>query len=167
MGNLEERLNALEQSNAKLERHNHWLWTIVLAGVAIVAVSGVAGWPFQPSAGNEDRLYEVLHAEQFVLLDNDGNMRAELVTHNGEPGLRLFDTEGITRAAIGMVEGEPRFVLADANGNPRAELRTHYGESGISLLDANGNTRAALATTDGSPALGLLDADGNAIWSAP
>ncbi|QEH32941.1 hypothetical protein OJF2_14310 [Aquisphaera giovannonii] len=131
-GTIEARLEGLEEANRSLAAEcRRWRrgGFVALAGLAVLAAAGANG------------LTKVLEAEQFVLRDPAGRMRAALaIRPDGSPGLGLFDEKGRPRISMDV--------------NPT-------GVAGVCLLDASGHPQAALAIRpDGTPGLGLFDPDG-------
>jgi hypothetical protein len=138
----EAGLHTLTQRVKRLERERRrWNRTAALAlvGVAAGALMGQSATP--PVAS-------VIEAEQFVLRDPGGNVRAVLALGaDGSVGLGLNDKAGRARAWLALgPQGSPSFALFDSGAKPRATLRLW---------------------PDGVPRLALNDKDGNVLWSAP
>lgn len=128
------RLTELEHANRRLERLcRKWrvaAWGLIL-GLGVAACGGAA-------AG---RIAQTVQAQEFVLCDAEGRMRAALaIRPDGTPGLGFFDQGGQVRASIDLGED---------------------GASGINFHDRDGKLRAAVAVrADGTPGVGLFDRKG-------
>ena len=139
---IEERLENMEREMRRVKRRNRWL-----LGTILLIVGGlIAPWVFETTAirarSKEVGTVKEIRARSFVLEDEKGDVRAGLIVDkDGSPGLRLYDENGETRAA-----------LKDGPG--------------LSLYDENGKTRATLGVVKGGPGLVLLDENGQVIWSA-
>lgn len=84
---------------------------------------------------------KVIAAEDFLLLDKNGNPHARLgLLEKDQPGLYLKDFNDKVRAVLVLSEaGSPSLSLLDKDGTPRARLSlSDEGEPGLSLLDQNG-----------------------------
>jgi len=138
----EAAIHTLTQQVKRLERERRrWKCTAALA-LAAVAVGALMGQSAPPPVAT------VVEAEQFVLRDPRGNIRAVLaVGADGSVGLGLNDKTGTARAWLALgPQGSPSFALFDSAAKPRATLRLW---------------------PDGVPRLALNDKDGNVLWSAP
>ncbi len=118
----------------------------VVLTLAVVAglVGGVASsWLFLRApmfAHKTPQVAEVIRAKQFVVVDQDGNMRAELsLNKDGEPGLRLYDKDGKTSVMLSLnKDEEPSLWLADKSGKRRAGLGLDNGEPRMAFVGKNG-----------------------------
>jgi len=100
---IEERLTRLERKNRRLTL------AVLLTGVAaaLVVTVGMARTEAVPDA---------VRAHSFVLLDENGKVRAMLAVAKDGPGLRLSDENGKLRASLGVTEDGPGLHLLDENG---------------------------------------------------
>jgi hypothetical protein len=116
---------------------------------------------------------KIIQAEQFVLVNSNGEGRAILMVHDDKPflslfydnekvraqldinGLHLLDDNGVVRASHDL----KGLTLLDENGNLRASLDLNT----LFLFDKNGKNRATLSVTvlDGKPFLSLNDENEN------
>ena len=127
---------------------------------------------------------DVIQAKAFQLVDDNGNVRAELRTeHDGEPS--FVDKDGLTRLEAGLNGGDgfltllnedgcARFSLDfNESGNTALTLHDRYGEPRLvadlnesdepvlTLNDLDGEPRLiADLGTDGRPSIGLCDVNG-------
>ena len=137
------------------------------------------------------RKQEVIEAKRFVLVDDQGKMRAELgYDKNGAPALLIYDEEGKPLVGVegfpdgGMIsvqspgESPTSVTLAaskqttflrieDAPSSPRIHVAT--GENGpvIAVLAEKKQFRIALGLEDGTPTLKMKNADGKELITKP
>jgi hypothetical protein len=125
----------------------------------------------------------VVEAEEFVLKDSKGHVRARLGLKHGHPGLTLIDSKGRTRAGMSLSnEGsslalfdaheqirilaavmgdEPTMTLYHFNGEPGAFSSLHStGDSTMVLADPAGKGRLWVKTNMLTTSLGLYDRQG-------
>jgi len=122
----------------------------VLAGVGAVALVGALAWAAigaasRAQAQKADETMRVISANEFVLKDPSGEVRAALGMANGKPGLALYDKDGKARASLELGKnGEPALTLYDRDGKARADL--HLDERGafLNLVEENGKSLATL-----------------------
>ena len=169
---LEERLERLERQNRRLKR----VGGAVLAIVASVYLLGQA----QPAAN-------VIEAQAFVLVDQNGTKRAELsqfpggnasLILYGHVGERVVELSGATPISPGLVLydqlGERKVELTAGLGTfIGAHLRLEQGDGSFASLDprmftmkTQGGSSFGVSLLGGGAFLSLDDA-GTAIWSAP
>ena len=75
----------------------------------------------------------------------------------------LKDSTGVIRAKLGFARGEPRLTLLDAAGQPRAVLGTEF----IDFMDSNSTTRVVLGSSSAgelSPAGQVLPFEGPSLY---
>ncbi len=145
----EERLAILEQGQAKMGAKLARLTKgrVLKAGVVDVRATEVRG-------------------HKFVLVDENGKIRATLDMYRDGPRLLMFDENGKARAALGMMKGGAKLSLGDENGNRRAALGMTKDGARLRLFDEKGPRVIVTAFKDG-PVLALADENGQRIWSAP
>jgi len=155
--------------------------------VIVAVVSGLTGGAIStfllmpPSVLAQDGPQKVIEAEQFRVVDQDGNTRAKLGT--GELGtyLNLFDVKNQVRVMLTVNESKPTLILlhndATTSGVPMT-LFTNQGPS-IQIYDSENQLRTALGTIQlknagtgsteirASSSLLLCDEEGNVVWPAP
>lgn len=113
----------------------------------------------------------VVTAQEFRLVDQNGNDRATLETNTyGMPQLMLWDQRQQPRAVLALQgDGSPQFDLLGPDG--RAHLTMTILADGspiVTLLDEGSQPRATLALAeDGKPQLELYNAEGKAVFSKP
>jgi hypothetical protein len=121
---MAQRLNRLERS--------HRRWKLLASGLlGILVLLSLMGATIQ-KGGN---VAEVIRAQRFLLVDEDGKTRAELAVEKGWSGLRLKDANGRVRALL-VVEAEgPILELRDKKGRARTTLSV--GQRGQSIIQQN------------------------------
>lgn len=92
---ITNELDVLKQRITRLERRNRMI--LVVAGLALAAAAPLALMAQMPAA-------RVVEAQQFILADTDGKMRATLEMAGSGPALTLRDADGTikVRLAIGL-----------------------------------------------------------------
>lgn len=130
----------------------------------------------EPSGAEESHSAALLAAkcvtaEQFVLVDSNGECRATLkLGSDGGPALALHDARGRARASIRVgSDGAPSLVLYDSGGRRRAEIALKAdGSAGVGLYDEVGEGRAELVVSPGgAPAFSLFGPDGRRLTRLP
>jgi hypothetical protein len=150
-----------------------------------LCVSGCARQKTGAGAGPADEV----RAQRFVLVDPDGEERAELgalsdgaarlvirdkagkmaawvgVNGDGDPSLSIVDTQqNKPIAELVIFDGRPRLALCSPAGKPRAGIRiSKDGGVGIDLLDASGRPRGSWDLDS----LDIFDRNGSTTWHAP
>jgi hypothetical protein len=184
---MAERLDRLEQANRAMGRACR-RWRLAAGGLLLAGlVLGVAG------AASTELIPRTLEAQNFVLRDTAGRMRASLgFRADGTPGFALLDEHSRVRLALDLCaegapavnlysaagrlqaavavrpDGSPALGFFDGQGQVRAALDLSHDETapGLSLYDGTGTMRAAMAIRpDQTPGLGLFDAQGNVFLS--
>ena len=125
-----ERLDSLERQNRRLKR----VGVLALAFVGALALMGQASRP------------KTLEAEQFVIRDHQGRVRAEMGMYEPEAGprslspeVKLFDERGRSRVALAAYPLGPSLDFYDDKGNIRVELVHVDGTGpGIEILGPPG-----------------------------
>lgn len=155
----EERLESLERELAHVKRHNRRLvvFALVAAGVAVVAAAWI-GTPGKVLAESGAKALKVVRANEFILEDADGKVRATLGVDKDGSGLRLRDENGQIRAGLYVSADIP----LDVAGKGRANLVVTKGGPGLYLLDENGGLRAWLQAFGDWSMLQLFDEKGKA-----
>ena len=153
---VEERIENLEWGLAKSKRQNRRL---VVAGAVLLAGATffLAAWA---------RPVDV-RARSFILVDQDGRTRAQLVIEKEGPKLVLGDENGNIRAGLNANTEGTGLFLFDENGKTRVMLGATSDGPGLFLDDENGKTRATLGAIKDGQALFLYDKNGKVFWSAP
>ena len=133
---LTTRLERLERASRRSKRTT----LIVLVGIAAAAVLGQAA-PHRPPRS--------LEAEEFVLRDSRGQVRASLGTTQN------------SGATVLQIHAE--------NGKPRARITVSSdGTSSLEVMDAGERVRVLLGVKDnGSPRIWLGNETGKIVWRAP
>jgi hypothetical protein len=72
--------------------------------------------------------------------------------------LKIVDTQGVTRAWLGMEEGEPLLVMQTAGEKPRLVLGTDPDGAGLALIGTFEKEKSPIV---------IAGDDGKVIWKAP
>lgn len=153
---LARRIERLERANRRLKG----IGAAVLFAASTVVLMG--------QAPTEEDLVDSTEAEEFVLTNADGEVRARLGSDPhaaGEfSGLILYDGSGRRRVRIGSDASEtPSLQLLDQDEKPRLTLGLdNAGDSTVSLLDVNHVERVALRQSRADSMVVVRDAD-NAV----
>jgi len=117
----------------KVEKENRTLKRFALAFLSLIAAVVVMG---------QARPSRTMEAEQFVLKDPQGLVRARLGVSGRATTLNFYDAAGVLRQSL----------MVGANGIP-----------GLSLFDAAGNQTVSLANGEAGPSLGLQEGAGRLL----
>lgn len=164
----DERLEKLEKELIRTKRHNHWL--LATAGLVVLSLFlakiflGTEHSAYAQGQGTEKK---VIHANTFILEDENGKMRATLAMEKNGPQLALFDEKREPRAVLAAPDDGPRIVLTDEKGNIRAWLMVIGEGSGLVLTNEKAKGGVELVVRKDSPALSMTDDKGKTLWSAP
>ncbi len=148
----------------------------VVLTLAVVAglVGGVASsWLFLRApmfAHKTPQVAEVIRAKQFVVVDQDGNMRAELsLNADGKPGMALYDENEKYRVTLGLnKDGEPGLRLYDKDGKTSVMLSLNKDEEpSLWLADKSGKRRAGIGLDNGEPRMAFVGKNGQVLFRAP
>jgi signal transduction histidine kinase/DNA-binding response OmpR family regulator len=99
-----------------------------------------------------------IEADEFVLRDAKGAMRAALTMTADGPGLFLYDQTEVIRAGLLVGKEEPGLALFDRSGKPQVSLALSGEEPKLLLRDVEGVPRAALTVSEAGTRLMLSDA---------
>ena len=148
---LTRRVDRLERENRRWRRAG----SLTCLGIAALLLMG--------QAQSRERVVE---AQQFLVRDSTGEVRAALGLSDGDPKLILFDKDGTSRAALSLVpSGSPFLTLADRDGRPRAALTVlPDGSPILTFSDATITERIEIRLRDeGVPDLRLYEKDGKTL----
>ena len=155
-------------------KRRQYLLLITLTVVAGLIGGAVSNWLFvaRTAEAQETKKHEkVVIAEQFRLVDKEGNLRGAIGLSGKEaPKLWFYDEGGTPR--IGMVlsdKGVPTLEFSDGVGKPRIGMNlSDKGVPTLGLYDEVGTPRLGMVLSDkGGPGLVLCDEGGTVMWSAP
>ena len=142
---------------ARLERTNRILMSVFAVSLLLFLIAAAS----EPTT---------VRATAFQLLDEDGAVRAELVTRDGSPGLYLKDKSGLDRVAVfDGPDGSGVYVM-DAEGVTRIGLAQFaHGGGGLALHGPQSEGAAVLYFKQAG-SLRFFDKDGqvtNQVLAAP
>ena len=100
-----------------------------------------------------------VEADEFVLRDETGVMRAALKMTPDGPGLFLYDLSGKIRAGLLSGKDAPGLALFDSEGTPRVSLDLAAGEPALVLRDVDGTAQISMVLEESGPRLNLSDAN--------
>ncbi len=157
--NREETMN---ERLERLERENRHVKRVGVAALATITAAMLMGQVAPPRAS------KVVEADEFVLRDGKGAVRAMLGFKAGAPLLSFYDEEQTLRIGLGFAAtGLPTVAILNKDGNIRSSLALLANDTtALYLYDRNERPHAVLAVeTDGTPSLSLFgkDKEGNAI----
>jgi hypothetical protein len=140
---IEHTLETVTRRLDRLEGENRWLKGLILVLLLAIAAMGSMGQALQ------HRPLRALEAEEFLLRDSRGQVRASLGTTQNPS------------ATVLQIHGE--------NGKPRTRLIvTVDGTSSLEFMDSAERIRVLLGVRDnGAPRLWLGNDSGKIIWRAP
>ena len=119
--------------------------------------------PFRIKDESSRYCNEAIAAEEFRLVDKNGNVRAVLeLSEVGQPRLLFFDKDDKLRISFYVEDEEPGVELLDKNENTRASLGLgDNGQPSLLLLDKEEKVHVSLEMgEDGGPGLDLYDPAG-------
>jgi hypothetical protein len=132
----DELVNRVRRLETQLRWQRRFL--AVLIAVSILSVVGIAAGPS-----------DTLRAKSFLLVDDDGKLRASIVVNQkGGAAFNILSTKWDIQASLGnSSEGDPFLAL--------------YGKKNGKL-----DVKAFMALSDGEPSLQLRDKNGKTLFSA-
>ena len=149
----EQRIEKLEKQLAATQRRNRWIG----ASVGILLVFGCL--VMLPEKALTVESNRSIRANEFLLEDADGKIRATLAVFKGGPALVMRDADGKHRIALDVLKDGPGLIMFDEDGKNRAELNVLKDGPGLLMLDENGKRRAELNMVK-NPSLIMFDEDG-------
>jgi hypothetical protein len=132
-----ERLEKLEQQNARLARQDRWLKR---TGFAVLILGGAVLF-LGPIGAQQDRTQTKTTPDEFVLRDAQGRERARMAL--GKEGANI--------------------IFSDENNKPRSTLSLGMEGGMLRYLDDNGNVRSGLSVEPDGIAVVSLGRDGKAL----
>jgi hypothetical protein len=154
----EERLEKLERELTKTKRRNRWL----LGGVGLVLGMFALAWATIGTAGKAQAqatgpAKKVIHANEFILEDENGKVRVVLSARTDGSGLFLYDENSKELVMLAVNKAGPGLALCDAKGEPRVQLTAEDDGARLILSDEKGLSGAALGVLKNGPELRLFD----------
>lgn len=147
---LAKRVDDLEKQNRRFKQ----------VGLSVLVFAMCAAFMAQAAPKR------TVDAEEFVLHDASGRVRAKLFMLADSPSLQLMDEKGAARAAL-TVDSQgvgPGLVLTDISGKPRVAMAVSNDPTegpGVLLMDSSGKVRMQLTAPDNA-GLQFYDANGKA-----
>lgn len=146
----------------RVERENRWLKKAGVAALAVIAAVVLTGQATPPKPP------KVVEADEYLLRDRKGNVRAMLGFREGAPLLSFYDEEQTLRIGLGFTtDGLPTVSILSKSGNIRSSLTVLANDTtALHLYDRTEKARAVLAVgADGTPSFSLFgkDKDGSVV----
>jgi hypothetical protein len=158
-------------------------WAVVVVALCVVVTVAAVAY----AAGKASDVPEVIRAQRFELVDEEGTVHAALGLGRrveagaggdgllgGRPVLEMYDPDGRTRVQLFAGRRGPGLDLLHKTGwKPGVAVRV---DKGIEEGDGHGNlvltyegdgTRAGVHVNEGGARLELRDHDGRTVWSRP
>ena len=141
----------LERRLATLERQNRLWRALALCGLGFLLLGG---WTRQD---------EVLAAQRFELVDDEGRVRAEMgIDEDGSAGFFVRDPEGLVRASLIQDASQAAMYLFDEDGTIRVGAAQYaHGGGGFALHGEDSAGGAVLYLKKSTGSLTFYDAEGN------
>lgn len=116
-----------------------------------------------------EEIKDVIQAEEFQLVDAQGNVRARLGFEDGEPCLQFIDSNGCERIKIGISADEPGIRILNPDASTQAVIGTIDADhTGIMLRDETGALgMTMLIDQNRETRVEIFDAQGETFWTAP
>ncbi len=153
-----QHLSSLERRLESLERQNRRLKGLTIAGAVCLGAALLLGAGQGERAADRHGPDRDADAEDLVVRDRNGKVRARLGMLKGDaPALMFYDREGTVRCAIGIVDEVPRLDFFDPSRCSRIWLGvSKEGMAGMNLYDQEGNAGEALGVAaNGEPRIEL------------
>ena len=148
----------LEKRVSKLEFNNRILLFFCAAMMLVIVIGG--------SSVSEQN--EVIQAQRFELLDEDGNLRAYMGTdENGGTGLFVNDPDERLRLSVAYDSSQSALFIRDKEGTIRIGVAQFaHGGGGVALHGPE-SKGAAVLYLKGDGSLRFFDEEGNVTSRVP
>jgi hypothetical protein len=154
----EQRLRALEDQLQRSRRGQRILAVVMLAIIGMAATGNSPSQeqqgapaqihpPVEPARQESDTL-KTVQAEQFVVTDAQGRMRARLTISDQGPELSMFDQQGCERLELSHTGSDSSLRFLDAEGTPQVSLALTGGKV-VGELELRGPGGRAVSQADG------------------
>ncbi|MGD8564370.1 MAG: hypothetical protein PVG03_17645 [Desulfarculaceae bacterium] len=132
--------------------------TQVLLLALVALISGlIGGMAAGQLAGATEEKAQVLSAQEFRVVDDQGRIRGMLGVNQQGVSLALYSQKGVHRLAVQVSGAEPNLSLYDDKGKVRAVLWLSGQVPQLVLFDAAEGRRAVMEVVQPGPRLSLLD----------
>src|SRR5262249_34701894 len=111
-------------------------------------------------AAAQQRTAKTVEAEKFVLVDSQGRTRAELGVKDGRTALLFSDENDVGRLVLVASADRAGLYLLDSDANPRGFLAIAQNKPALILQDEKGKGGIALHTSPDRAELTICDEAG-------
>ncbi len=139
---VEPTMETLARRLDRVERENRWLKQAGVVALAVIAAVVLMG------QATQGKVAKVVEAEKFVLRDEKGNIRGDLVVNGGIPSLNLYGEAKhnyaiVSPSLLSLVKKDVAFDVVLVKGEASLILRTgEWIEAQARLdVDADGSAR--------------------------
>jgi|SRR5579883_471119 len=185
MNEQSRELEALLSRVGRLERENRWFKRGVLALLAVIVSVGLMAQTKQTAAGSQKQrartpakpaakpaeppapgpvVATTVEAQEFVLKDGNGHVRAELAMMGSTPSLKFKDESGsalITLALNSDAPGGPLLLMSDPQHHASVALSVlENAGPQFSLAGERPDIQVRMGVTPDGTSLDLSDKDG-------
>ena len=166
---IEERMEKVEITLARAKRCNRLLLFVVMLAIVLLALGAITpGIGTPTTSGTRSEGEDVVRAKEFILVDENGMLRANMGVGKDGPLLALYDEKGKPRIALSVDKEGPQLTMRDENDKPRIGMLLIDSGMGLTLRDEKGKDRAFLAVgKKEGPRLMLFDENGTLVWRVP
>jgi len=151
---------------ASIRRQLRFLKGIITLLLVVVLI----GTTFLMMGATTDSNNNIVKADEFHLVDDQGETRVLLSVEDNEALLTMKDQEGNQRMVIGEGENGTEQFFFDSEGTPRIGLGHIDGvASRVSLIDQDKSPRGAFVFEHGekTASVQIFDTNRNLHWKAP
>jgi hypothetical protein len=143
---IEDRLENMERELGRVKRHNRGLLGAILLLAGGLIVPGLFETTAIRAQSQKPGTVKEIRANNFIIEDEKGEVRATLGMTNDNPCLIISDQNRKMRVLLSLGQNGPGLVLLDGNGKSRVALIAPIKEIGpfLQLNDENGKIRAEL-----------------------
>src|SRR5262249_42185958 len=131
------------------KNRQNWLYAVLALTGGLIG--GTVAAELGPTAAMAARAVHTVRAQQFELVDKQGNQRGLMqVTSRGTAAMELLDGSGRNRAGFRVSkDGNAAIAFFDQDGNRRVMVgAAGTGRNGVGIYGANGRQLATLAVTE-------------------
>jgi len=151
--NIEDRLENMERELGHLKRRNCLLLGAILFVAGVLVVPTMFEITAPRARAQVPGTAKEIRANQFLLVDENGETRGGLFMSKDGPSLSVGDVNGRPGACLYVSKGCPQLVLQDENGNTRTSLGVFKDGPSLTVFNENGDPGATLGVAGNSQGL--------------